>query len=114
MDLSNKIIKKTPLEELWTDEKVLNANREEYLLLPQIRELLQNGPVQFVIAELGSKLQWLPLENCYDFFKSELKDHLVTDYNRYYLEDCKDGYAYLASRWASEDGQSIVLLETYH
>jgi hypothetical protein len=61
MDLSNKIIKRMPLEEIWTDQKVLDANKKEYLVISKIGELLRDGPVQFVIAELGSKLQWLPL-----------------------------------------------------
>ena len=113
MDISNKIVREIPLAHLWTNEKELGAKRQETLAPPQVKELLRNGPVQFVIADVGAKLDWLSLEDCFNFFKS-VKDHVIEDPNMILLSKFEDDYAYLASKWELENHPPIVLLEKYH
>ena len=79
----------------------------------QLKELLRKGPVQFVIANVGDKLSWVPIEKCFDFYKSA-KDHIIKDPNFILLNTFEGEYAYLASRWELENHSPIVLLEMFH
>lgn len=88
-----------PMDQLWTDSEILPAQRKEYLITTQIIDLLRKGPIQFVIANCGDKLVWMPFNTCYDFFKSEFKAHLVENPDRIYLNEYKDEYATWDKEW---------------
>lgn len=68
----------------------------------------------FVLADIGSKLKWIDPDNCYQFWKEEIRERLAENPDKFYLNDFPDGYAYLASEWTSEDGEPIILLEKTH
>ena len=114
MKLSDRIVRKLPLGSLWTDSEELNAERMHYLGISQIKELLRKGPVQFVIAIVGDKLAWQEPEKTYDFYKSNVKNHLIEDRDHIDLDRFKDNFAYLASRWEMKSGGTIILLEKFH
>lgn len=114
LQLSQKQVVKMPMDQLWTDAELLPAIRKENLITAQVRDLLRKGPIQFVIANCGDKLVWVPINTCYDFFKSELSTHLVDNPDYIYLDEYKGAYAYSASRWICPSFPVIVLLEKLH
>src|SRR5688572_6405080 len=92
-----KIVNQTPLTNLWTDQEDLIVERERYLTKSAVIEILQKYPVEFVVADVGLRLKWIPVGKCYDFWKSEAQSHLVNDPNeRFYIEDFPGPYAYVA------------------
>ena len=81
---------------------------------PEIADLLRAGEVRFVVADVGSPLRWLPADECYDFWNSEVKRHLADPAAANYLEAFPGGYCYFASEWASDSSEPIVLLTVSH
>ena len=114
MLLSERIITQIPLINLWTDERELNAKRVRYLDRLSIRELMKQTPVVFALANVGSKLKWISLDQCYQFWKEEVKEHLVDKPDKIYIDDLTAGYTYIASEWTSESNEPIILLEKAH
>ncbi len=103
-----------PLERLWTDEGELPATRGGALDREAIRNLLRQGPVQFVLAYGACPLRWIPLRDRFAFWKGDAAIHLA-EADSFYLDDFPDGVAYRASEWTVPDGEApIVLLEAHH
>ena len=78
-------------------------------------DLLRQSKVCFVVADAGT-LEWVPREQCYAFWKSEVKPRLVDPAvaeKGFYLEDFPGAYCYLASQ-CSSDGDPVVLLRKFH
>jgi len=60
-------------------------------------------------------LHWVPLENCYEFWKTEVRTHLAALDCGASLEDFSKGYCYFASEWKSEAASGpVVVLEKHH
>lgn len=114
MDNSKKIVTQYPLTNLWKDNENVSAKRKKYLTAEDIKEALKKYPVEFVVADVGEKLQWINCDKSFDFWKIELKPHLVDDINRIDLDNFPDNYAYVASEWTGEIEIPIVLLEKFH
>jgi hypothetical protein len=114
MSPSKRIVTQLPLTTLWTDEDDLNVVREKYLDKEALRELLKHTLVEFVVADVGSKLKWITVDKCYDFWKTEVQKHVTDNPHKFYLDDFPDDYAYLASQWTSINKQPIILLEKSH
>ena len=114
MELSKKIVNNIPLDYLWADKEILDIKREKYLGQIDIQTLLKNGPVQFVIANLGDKLNWLSIQDCYTFYKANLRDHIINNADPIDLGSLKDNFGYLASLWTSMSDDPIILLEMFH
>jgi hypothetical protein len=80
-----------------------------------ILELLRTGGVEFVVADVGELLQWVDSHDCFNFWKDEVKPHLVEADSRIELDKFAGGYCYMASEWEDDEiGSSIVLLERHH
>ncbi len=76
-----------------------------------MRELLRSGTVEIVVADAGMKLQWIPRDELFAFWKQGVMPRLVQ------LPDMAspiDAHAYVASEWITESGTTVVLLEKYH
>jgi hypothetical protein len=114
MDNNKKIVTQLPLTNLWTDKKNIFAKREKYLTASDIQETLKKYPVEFVVAIIGEKLNWISYDKSFDFWKTELKPHLADDINNINLDSYLNNYAYVASEWISEVKTHIILLEKYH
>jgi hypothetical protein len=114
MRFDQRIVSQTPLHQLWNDRGIVSEKELRELHAADIAELLRAGRVQFVVANVGSSLKWIPIDECYSFWKSEVKYHLADSGADNYLEDFPDDYCYLASEWESRDGESIVLLVMLH
>ena len=110
-----QLITQMPLKSLWGNDDAQYLLRGINLDSKGIRELLRQGEVQFVVANCGFPPQWIPSDQCFDFWKSEIQEHLV-DVKRggFNAEEFPDSYAYVASFWSSPDGRQVVLLEMQH
>ena len=70
MKPDQRIIARTPLVELWTDHGSFAAERIRHLSENDLRELVRTVPLQFVVANVGNKLTWVPKDERFDFWKS--------------------------------------------
>ena len=66
------------------------------------------------MVDVGMPYRWIPLRECYEFWKTEIHPHLGSPQLRIGLDDFADGYCYLASEWNSRDGIPIIVCEKYH
>lgn len=114
MSPTKRIVTQLPLTALWTEDDELKAVREKYLDKEAIRELLKQTLVEFVVANAGDKLKWIAVDKCKEFWKGEVKDHVVDGSGRIDLDNYPNGYAYLASLWKGDTEIPIILLEKHH
>jgi hypothetical protein len=114
VDWKLKEIIRTPLEELWTEAGPLEATPGEYLDEAAIVRRLQAGKVQFVMATIGGKPEWIPLDDCFRYWKNEVKPHLADPDSRVSLNEYDQGYCYFARLWSVKDAADVVVLEMHH
>lgn len=115
MDNKLKIVNQIPLTNLWNENENLNVKRRSYLKANDILEILNNYKlVNFVIAEVGKKLEWNIDDVPYYFWKTKVKPNLIEDINSFHIDDFNDNYSYIASEWIGEIENPIILLEKYH
>ncbi|MEM9998783.1 MAG: hypothetical protein AAF809_13860 [Bacteroidota bacterium] len=105
-----------PLAEVWDRADVVVSTRRANLMgTEDLRRLLRSGPIQFVIANVGDPLDWIPITRSYDFWKSEVKPHLADPAEcGYVLEDFPGSYFYISTRWLWPGHEPLVTLETFH
>jgi hypothetical protein len=115
MDASLRIMTGTPVRELWrSDGSVLECSKK-ILDVEDIRDLLRLSAVEFVVADPGSALKWIPVVECRAFWKKEVRARVANPKGKVRLEDFPDEYFYLASQWRDPKFSSpIVLLEKHH
>lgn len=114
LDPAKRIATRLPLDELWNEQGTIEASKGRDLSREAIRDLLRLGPVQFIVADLGSPLRWFPEGACYDFWKTEVQGHLADPDSEFMLEDFPGEYCYLASEWTLAAGDIVVVLEMAH
>jgi hypothetical protein len=114
MNIIDKIVTKIPLETLWTEKEELDFKRHNYLNGEDLKELLKAGPVQFVIADVGQTLKWIPVEKSFESYKKDFKGHIVDDLEKIDLDKFKDNFGYIASVWNDKVDNEVVLLEHVH
>ena len=113
MDRALRIVTEMPLSELWDHNGPLNAQRVGHLDSADIQELLRIAPVIFVVANVGSTLEWLSIEQCYQFWKSEVRLRVCVPDKPIDLDQFPGAYCYLASEW-SLGSSSLIVLERCH
>ena len=114
MEYSRRIITETPLAELWDDSGIVAAHRHRYLFTADIRQLLHDTPVRFVVASCGTKPDWVLQSECFAFWKIEVQPHLADPEQPIHLQDFPGEYCYIASEWRGAEGLPIVVLELHH
>ena len=114
MDYSKKIIPEIPIKCLWNNQGVIGYNREKSLYKSDIVKILKEQKIEFVIADVGVNFEWIKVDSCFEFWKIELKNHLIDDENYIKIENYIGQYAYIASLWRNESQNILVLLEKYH
>src|SRR5262245_61103184 len=114
MQASQRVVIELPLHELWDHSGTVAAERSRPLSAQDIRCLLGDGPVRFVVVDVGGKPDWVPESRCHLFWKGEVQPHLADPDQRAVLEDFPGGYCYFASEWTGPDGPPIIVLERYH
>ena len=114
-DVVRQVIR-IPLSEVWDEQgKVVAIEREAHVSEDDIRDLLRAGPVQFVVANVGDRLEWVPDSQTYTFWKAEVRPHLADpSVQSYALEDFPEDYFYLATRWRRKESKPLILLEIHH
>ena len=112
--MREKIVTKIPLNSIWTDEDQVDASRGRYLNSMDLLEMLKLHPVEFIVADVGAPLKRIPVDKCYDFWKSEVKRHLLGPHGKIDLSKLPDEYGYFASEWSGNVEVPIVLLEKIH
>lgn len=114
MDPRDRIVTAMPISHLWTDDCDLESARIRWLNREALRELLRGEPVQFVVANVGCPLRWIPVEDRFAFWTDECLPHLSNP-EEFQLDCFPNGMAYVASEWSATHGQHpIVLLEAHH
>ncbi len=113
-DWTNWRATKTPLDELWDQNGPLKAQRIGRRTSGQIRQLLRESGLDFVVADVGLPLQWHTGEEALRFWataKNQICDHLEQGCE---LESFPDEYFFFAEEWRAESGEIIILLIRNH
>lgn len=76
--IKEKIVTNIPLEFIWTAEEQVEASRERYLTPTDLTDMLKIHPVEFIVADVGAPLKRIPVHQCYEFWQSEVKRHLLS------------------------------------
>ena len=113
-EMRERIVTTIPLQSIWTDEKQVEASRERYLTVNELTDMLRVHPVEFFVADVGAPLKRISVDKCYEFWKSEVKRHLLNPHGKLDLSSLPDEYGYLASEWSGQTEVPIVLLEKMH
>jgi hypothetical protein len=67
-----------------------------------------------VVVGLGAPPLWHQLQDCYRFWKDEVKAHVAGN-SKVFLDDFPGSYCYFASQWNTGAGDTpIVVLEKSH
>jgi hypothetical protein len=77
-----------------------------------IRAMLRAGPLRFVEFDVGRPPRWIPLNDCFSFWKT-LHPNLHVSEKRY-LEDYPGCFFYIASEWTGLNGGPLIVLEKFH
>ncbi len=112
--MRERIVTTIPLEFIWTDEEQIKAARERYLTAAELTEMLRINAVEFIVADVGAPLKRISVDKCYEFWKSEVKPHLLNPHGKLDLSKLPDEYGYLASEWSGQIEVPVVVLEKIH
>ena len=114
MRFDQRVVSQTPLHELWNDRGVVSEKELRELNAADIAGLLRAGKVQFVVANVGSPLKWVPVGEGYSFWEAEVKKRLADPAANNYPGDFPGEYCYFASEWEADGDEPIVLLVMSH
>ena len=110
-----RVVTRGPLTELWDDTGLLTLVRQRQVDRNEVTEVLRHGAVRFVVADIGHKVKWIPANDCYSYWKEEVKPHLADPEVSVPLEEFPGEYCYFASEWRGGDsGAAVILLERHH
>lgn len=115
-DQIGPVVIRLPLEELLEPGHTQPLSRQRYLSTDDVKGFLRISSVRFVVANVGHSLAWVDVSRTFDVWKSEVQPYLADPESPFHLDDFPGEYAYLASQWATADGDddTIVLLEKHH
>lgn len=108
-----RVVTKMPLIEIWDDSGTLNGERIRYLDEGTLRELVRSSCVQFIVADLGLRLDWIPTEKRFEFWKT-IRPQIADPTKRIYLGQFPNEVAYTASEWRGRASECLILLEKHH
>jgi hypothetical protein len=117
MRADQRVVTSLPLTELWDAHGALRFERGRAVGRERVIDLLRDGRVRFVLANCGHPLRWIRPDDCYRFWKEEVKPHLVEPdaFERgIRLEDWPGEDFFVGTEWGEDGRSSVVLLETHH
>ncbi len=114
MQLSDRIVVKIPMDELWSEMNGEFFIKKRYLNEAVLREILETNEIRFVVADVGQKLLWIENKDRFLFWKQEVKEHILENDSHIDLRKYSNEYAYMASEWINNKGELIVLLDKFH
>lgn len=104
-----------PLTAIWNQGGDLDAERIRNLGVDDIKSMLQQGSVQFVVANVGSPIDWIHPKLSFNFWRRIAQVRIVSpDTAEFSPDDFPDGYCYSAALWRSQVAGDIIVLETHH
>jgi len=71
------------------------------------------GQVQFIVANCGAKLNWIPMQERFEFWKA-IRPQVTDALRPIYIERLPNQTVYTASEWHGRTGELLILLETHH
>jgi hypothetical protein len=108
-----RIVTKIPLTELWDERGALPGERIRQLDENLIRGLMGTGQVQFMVAGCGAKLNWIPMPERFEFWKT-VRPQVANPSQPIHLKQFPNETAYVASEWRTNPGECLILLEAHH
>jgi hypothetical protein len=116
MEASQKLVVTIPLQTLWHENGEPISARVGTLSSTDIAELLRAGPLRFVVADVGMPLQWIPVNQCFEFWKAKVKHNLCDAGKKIPLDAYPESYCFSASLWKNTKSaaEGVVLLEKHH
>lgn len=117
MRADQRVVTRLPLTELWDARGGLRFERGRLVGRERVTDMLRNGRVRFVLANCGQPLRWIPPDDCYRFWKEEVKSHLADPdalEGGLRLEDWPGEYFLVGTEWGEDDRDHVVLLEMHH
>jgi hypothetical protein len=108
-----RIVTKLPLAELWDESGTLTDGRVRVLDRSNLAELLRAVPLQFVVADSGLKLRWVPMQQRFEFWKT-VRAQIADPTKPIRLEEFPNETAYTASEWRGGTDKCLILLEKHH
>jgi len=108
-----RIVTKLPLTELWDETGALPGERIRYVDENLIRGLMGTGQVQFIVADCGAKLNWIPMQERFEFWKV-IRPQVADAGRPIHIERFPNQTAYIASEWHGRSGECLILLEMNH
>lgn len=112
LKFSDRLVLQTPIVRLWDDYGEIAATRSRSLDIYSLKELLRREPIRFVRANPGLPLEWFPVHESFDLWKSDVASKLKTEREQ---EGANRELTYHASEWVTLNGEpTIVLLEVSH
>ena len=109
----HRIVTELPLNELWDETDTLPGERIRHLDGNLIRGLMGTGQVQFIVADCGAKLNWIPMPERFEFFKA-IRPQIADPMKPIELDQFPNETAYTASEWRGRTGECLILLEKHH
>jgi hypothetical protein len=105
-----------PVTFIWNSENVVSDKKLRDLSSDDLKDLLRtNKGIRFVVADVGLKPKWIPIRDCYKFWKEKVRPRVLEpDSGGFYLGDYLGHHCYAASEWESDNDFPIVLLEKFH
>lgn len=124
MAVFKQIILQIPIKDFQLGNNLDSYKRNKWLTKEDVKVILQAGPVQFAVADVGHELEITDADQCFKFWKAEVEKHLADASKKHRkkfrpkewprLEDYPDEYMYFASKWIAEGLNPIILLEKHH
>jgi hypothetical protein len=108
-----RIVTKIPLAELWDETGALPAERTRQLDENLIRGLMGTGQVQFIVADCGATLNWIPMAERFEFWKT-VRPQVADPSQPIVLKQFPNETAYVASEWRGSTAECLILLEAHH
>jgi hypothetical protein len=108
-----RIVTKLPLAELWDESGTLHGERIRLLDQKLIRELVRTALVQFIVANCGAKLNWIPQHERFEFWKM-VRPQIADPMKPIRLDQFPNETAYTGSEWRGRTGECLILLEKHH
>ncbi len=113
MESKLRVVVKLPLDDLWDDCGPLSHTRVRWLSDKDIREMLRESPPQFVIADVGLPLQWIPRAESFRFWRKAVAE-IAPPSQPASLNDYSGGCCYFAALWQAESAPDLIVLERHH
>lgn len=113
MRVDQRIVTKIPLAELWDERGTIARERVRNLDPNTLLGMVRSGSVQFVVADCGLKLDWIPTAKRFEFWKT-IRHQIADPAKPIFLGNFPNETAYIASEWCGRAGERLVLLERHH